>query len=103
MTIKKLGTLLVDGERVNLSQTTYADGVSLAVVADSADGEPYGKLSVHVNGTQLEPGCFVVKDYSENKALAAAAAASGLFIDTGRRVKISDWVEAPIWRIKGRN
>jgi hypothetical protein len=101
MALKSLGVVTVNGEKVSLSQATYQDGVSIAIVADTANGEAYGKLSVFVRGLALEPGCFVVKDYSENKALAAAALASGLFIDTGRRVQVSDWVKAPIWRIKG--
>lgn len=100
MALKRIGMITVEGEQITLSRTTYPDGTTIAVVAEGADGAPYGKLSVFVRGLALEPDCFVVKDYSENKSLAAAAATSGWFADTGRRVRLSDWVEAPIWRIR---
>lgn len=46
---------------------------------------------------RLKPGEFFVKAWSENETIAKEALASGLFEDTGRRVK-TGWVEAQIWR-----
>ena len=45
----------------------------------------------------LKPGEFFVKTWSENETIAKEALASGLFVDTGKRLE-SGFVEAQIWR-----
>lgn len=57
---------------------SYADG-SLAVCAvEARTREPYGHLSVNVGDhTELRPGEFYLKDWSENEELADALVLSG--------------------------
>ena len=64
-----------------------------------ADGRPWGKLTVNLPDDPLEPGEFHVRSWDEGAELAAAAMATGLFLDTGKRVP-TGWVQASVWRIK---
>lgn len=95
---KLLGQITVGGEPVELLRTAYTDG-RLAVIARGADGSPFGTLSTNLPGADLADDCFAVKTWSENRDLAEAALASGLFEPTGERLP-SGFVQAPIWRIR---
>lgn len=66
---------------------------------DAETEEPIGKLTVNLPEEELAEGEFFVKTWSENKGIAAAALASGLFEDTGRRVATGR-VEAQVWRFR---
>jgi hypothetical protein len=55
-------------------------------------------LTVNIPEADLEPGEILVKTWSENESLAAAALASGHFRDTGKRVK-TGWCEAEVWEV----
>jgi hypothetical protein len=61
------------GETLTVKFDSYTDG-SLAVLAVDAEGAPYAVLSVNIPGHSnlLDPNMFYLKDYSENKAIAAA-------------------------------
>ena len=60
--------------------------------------EPIGKLTVNLSDDDpLANGEFFVKTWSENERIAEDALASGLFVDTGRRVPTGR-VEAQVWR-----
>jgi len=65
------------------------------------DGQRFATLSVNFPfpEVELEEGEFAVKTWSENEEIAEDALASGLFIDTGKRIK-SGYVEASVWRFK---
>lgn len=46
--------------------------------------EPYGRLSVNVDGLRLEPWEVAIKDWSENKELASLAFSSRFFLPSTR-------------------
>lgn len=60
---------------------------------------PYATLTTNIPEAELAPGEFLIKSWSENHAIAESALRSGLFEDTGRRVR-TGFVEAPVWRFK---
>ena len=66
---------------------------------NAPDGAVAAILTVNIPECDklLRPGEFFVKTWSENETIAKEALASGLFVDTGRRVE-SGFVEAQIWR-----
>lgn len=77
----------------------YEDG-SPVVVVNCEDGSRFGVLTCYVGvGDDLPENCFVVKSWSENKALADALRNGDLFEDTGLRVP-TGFVEAEVWRLK---
>lgn len=92
-----LGQITVEGEPITLVRTSYADGRP-AVIARSVDGA-YGVLSVNPGpSVELSENCIAVKSWSENAPLFAAASVSGLFMPTGRQIRLGHGV-APIWQI----
>jgi len=87
----------VGGNVVNLVGATYVGGRP-AIRAVTADGEPYGMLTVNLLGEHLRPGEIHVKTWAENKSLREPALDSGRFIDTGRRIPAGQ-VYAELWRV----
>jgi len=79
----------------------YANG-ALAVQLIADDGEVITKLSVNLvdEAHTLGEKEFFAKVWSDNERIAPAALASGLFEDTGRRVK-TGFVEAQVWSVVG--
>ena len=84
-----------------------ADGPT-AIVLETADGEPLGKLSVNMykpycshDSRDLPDDCFYVKRWSENEEIAVEALASGLFIERPDLPQAtSGEVSAPVWEIR---
>ena len=64
-------------------------------------GEPFMKITVNIPEEKLEPGEFFVKTWNENEPYIAELLASGLFIDTGKRVQCG-YSEAAVWRLSNR-
>jgi hypothetical protein len=89
-------TFRYDGSEVTVRAGYYEDrSVALAI---EFDVETAGKLTVSVPGTKLGYREVLVKTRSENQGLAAAALASGIFEDTGRRISAGS-VDAQVWRV----
>ena len=63
------------------------------------EGGAVAVLSVNLHDQILLEGEFFIKTWSENYQIAQDALASGLFIDTGKRVK-AGYCEASVWRFK---
>lgn len=84
------------GEEVFVKLRQYDNGRP-AVTVESVEGYPLATLSTNLPQHKLDDGEFFVKTWSENASIAAAAKASGLFLDTGKTVK-SGFVIVPIWR-----
>jgi hypothetical protein len=76
----------------------YQDGTTV-VRAYTNEGEAFATLTVCVPGVKLNSKEVLIKTWSENEPLARAAAQSGLFEDTGRRVQ-TGYTQAQVWRIK---
>lgn len=83
--------------KVYVSLGLYSQGGNKAITLMSPGGMVVAKLTVNMPEFKLQPGEFFVKAWSENEQIAADALASGLFVDTGRRVTTGH-VEAQIWR-----
>ena len=77
--------------------TLYKTGGTAVILTQ--DGRRFATLSVNFPLVKLEEGEFAVKTWGENEQVAADALASGLFVDTGKRIK-SGYVEASVWRFK---
>ena len=84
---------------MDVEVTTYKTG-GMAVIL-TQDGQRFATLSVNFPfpEVELEEGEFAVKTWSENEEIAEDALASGLFVDTGKRIQ-SGYVEASVWRFK---
>jgi hypothetical protein len=82
----------------NIHITQYGSS-RIAILLQEQDGEPFGTLTVNLPDEEIEDGEIIVKTWSGNEPLADAAMKSGLFSDTGKRLK-TGFVEAQIWRIK---
>lgn len=82
---------------VRVQQGYYQHGGHLAIKLIANEGTVAAVLTVNIPGLKLRPGEFFVKAWSENALIAADALASGLFVDTGRRVATGH-VKAQIWR-----
>ena len=80
----------------------YPAGGALAVLLSNEECPPESLVfstNLVPSGAALAPDEFNVKSWSENEPLVAPLLATGLFEDTGRRVR-SGFVESPIWRVK---
>lgn len=82
---------------MHVEKTQYKTGGPAVILYH--EGHRFATLSVNFWEIELEEGEFAVKTWSENEEIAADALASGLFIDTGKRIK-SGYVEASVWRFK---
>ncbi len=84
------------GEEVLVKMDEYSNG-RRAVLIESVEGFPLATLSTNLPEHKLDNDEFFVKDWSENASIAAAAKASGLFLDTGKTVR-TGFVTVQIWR-----
>ena len=82
---------------MDVEVTTYKTGGTAVIL--NQDGQRFATLSVNFSEVKLEHNEFAVKTWSENEEIAADCLSSGLFIDTGKRIK-SGYVEASVWRFK---
>ena len=81
----------------------------LAIVLQTATGEPLATLSVNMyrpgcshDSSDLPAGCFYVKDYGGHEELAAEALSSGLFKARPDLPEASSgFVSAPAWELVG--
>lgn len=85
--------------KVLIEESYYAQGNRMALLLIHNDGCRLATLTTNMPEHDLEEGEFFVKDWSENQELAAEAMASGLFVDTGKRVG-SGHVPVPVWKFK---
>ncbi|HUT79506.1 MAG TPA: hypothetical protein VM285_17550 [Polyangia bacterium] len=82
--------------RADVVRGEYGNG-RLALQLLGPNGRAIAVLTVNLPEEELAEGEFFVKTWRENEGIAAAALASGLFVDTGRRVP-TGFVEAQVWR-----
>ena len=63
--------------------------------------EPFTEITTNVEGAEkhLADDEILVKTWSENEPLVQPFLNSGYFEDTGRKIKVSQWCEASIWKI----
>lgn len=86
------------GDQVRLIERRSANG-RVAIEAVSLATGHRGWLSADKPKVQLAPGEFLVDGYTQPISLMDGADKAGLFIDTGRKVRIS-LVNYPVWRLR---
>lgn len=94
---KSIGNITVDGVTLTIIATHYTSNDRCAILLESADGEPYGRLTVNLPDASIAEDEILVKTWSENSNLRAPALASGHFKDTGRRIP-NGMVIAEVWK-----
>jgi hypothetical protein len=94
--------------RVNVFRAKYGGANGPTAVLLESVGEPLATLSVNMykpecsqDSRDLPRDCFYVKQWSENREIAAEAFASGLFVlREDLPIAHSGFVSAPVWQIK---
>lgn len=89
--------LTCSGYRCTLHCSRYTNNDRLAIIATTESGEPFGILTVNLDAP-IPDGCLAIKNWSENEELARVAFDTGLFVDTGERIR-TGYVHAPVWEI----
>lgn len=84
-------------EEMTLVFLNYTNG-NPAIRAVDQYGAPYAMLTVNVEGFTPGPGEYLIKTWSENASITAAALAAGVFVDTEGRVPTGH-VTAQIWKL----
>jgi len=97
-TLKNI-TFQLFGEKVHFETSHYLQGDRITILIKNDDGEPFATLTVNIPESVLAENEVIIKNWSENKAVARVAYATGVFEDTGRTVSTGH-VSAPIWKIK---
>jgi hypothetical protein len=103
-----LGLIQVGEQTIELVVKRYVNGNPAIIGYDQATGQKFGNLSFNLVSPDLtaeqslEPGDIMIKTWSENEAFAQSARASGLFVDTGKRICLQ-FVEAEVWRLVAEN
>jgi hypothetical protein len=92
-------TIKVGSWVLRLCRSQYRDGGGIALkLVEDLTGEPFLFLTINLIGcSDIEPGEFAIKDYSENEPYINDIFASGLFEDTGKRIG-TGFVRSPVWR-----
>ena len=74
---------------------------SLESDEDSFWLEPFVEVTTNLEGAEKYLGAdeIIVKTWSENEPLVKSFLVSGYFEDTGRRIEVSLWCKASVWRI----
>lgn len=86
------------GDQVRLLERRVADG-RVAIEAVSLATGHRGRLSADQPKAKLATGEFLVDVWTEPIALMDGAERAGLFVDTGRTLRIR-LVNYPIWRLR---
>lgn len=93
--------IALDGAKIALPSLDMVGEIELAQyrnndrIAITISG---ARLTVNLPGYHLGDGEFFVKTWSENELIIDDIRKSGLFENTGRRVK-TGFVEAEVWRV----
>lgn len=90
-----------DTMEVTARTSTYANNGITELSLETPQGEPVTTVTVNLPGTRPDPGCILVKDYSENEGLLAELVTAGLLEPTGRFFPSGQFVSVPEARIVG--
>ncbi len=97
--------------KLKLRKGSYSGGKTALRLIDFEDGAPFANLTTNVimHNDKLGEGEFFVKAWSENQPVVEALKKEyvgdennltdqHIFLDTGRRVNVSDLATAEIWK-----
>jgi hypothetical protein len=96
--MRKIGEIQVLGQRLavmEMEAPAYQCGVKYFLMDDEDD--EWATITTNIPVLELKRGEFPVKTWSENEILRTPLLASGLFVDTGKRVP-TGFVDAELWR-----
>lgn len=93
----RIGQIVVDGNKFDIVQTMFPNGRVALLIQRGL--EPYSRLAVNVPQAEIGPHEFFARTYEENYELRGPLLASGLFEDTGKRIK-SGFVSLELWRLR---
>ena len=87
-----------------LQKETYELNYTIALTIHSLDDsclEPFLEITTNFAGAEyhLNENEIMVKTWSENSSIIKPLLESGFFIDTGKKVKVSQFCEASIWKL----
>lgn len=93
-----------EDELLFLEFTNYEDNNTTAIIIQSIEDdclEPYIEITTNIENIEkvLTENEILVKTWSENESFVKPLLQSGFFSDTGKRVKVSSFCEASIWKI----
>ena len=93
--------LFVEMAKYDSNNTKAVFIQSLESDEDSFWLEPFVEVTTNLEGAEKYLGAdeILVKTWSENERLVKSFLASGFFEDTGRRIEVSQWCKASVWRI----
>ena len=96
--MKKIGAVETEYGIAHVNVGRYPKGGAIYVQLNDLDGQAMTTLSTNLRpyGASIADDEFCVKTWSENESLIPAMKASGLFVDTGKRVS-SGHVVSPVW------
>jgi len=97
----KLNIPGLDDFTVILKKGMYPEQRLALRLIDKEDFAPFATITVNVphKSHQLQPGEFFIKTWGENEqVINALREKTEIFVDTGRRVDVSDLATAEIWR-----
>lgn len=98
----------LEDETLFIEVVEYDDNKTKAVFLQCIEGdtndsylEPFVEITTNIEGAEkyLGEGEIFVKTWSENESLVQPLLKSGFFEDTGKRVKVSSFCEASIWKM----
>ena len=88
--------LTINGLKCVAKYAHYGNGRT-AIQYMASENEVMSVLTVNLPNAELKEDEFAIKNWSENEQTAKAAMKSGVFEDTGEKIR-TGFVEAPIWR-----
>jgi len=93
--------LFIEMANYNSNSTKALFIQSLESDEDSFWLEPFVEVTTNLEGAEkfLGENEILVKTWSENESLIQPLLASGYFEDTGKRVDVSAWCKASIWKV----
>lgn len=98
-----------EDENLHLELATYESNNTNAVFImceETFEGETYPEIfleiTTNIKGIEkhLEKDEILVKTWSENEALIPALLECGYFEDSGKRITVSNFCTASIWKLK---
>ena len=96
--MQKIGEIQALGHRLGIfEQEAPAFQCQVQYVLLDDEGDQWTTLVANLPVLDLERGEFPVKTWSENEVLREPLLASGIFVDTGKRIP-TGFVTAELWR-----
>jgi hypothetical protein len=96
--VKHFATIDTEFGLANLVATRRQDG-NLEVHLEDSDGLVLGVVSWNPHHCNTQPDEFLMKEFGSGEQFFYELLATGLFIDTGRRV-YRGLISAPVWALK---